>query len=100
MNRTLLQQLADERLRDCDSLLRAGRFSGAYYVGGYAAECALKSAIARNVREHDFPDKRTVEQSYSHKLDQLVRVAGLDRALERATKADPLLGDYWSVVKD
>ncbi|MSU78452.1 MAG: HEPN domain-containing protein [Gemmataceae bacterium] len=47
VNRTQLQQLAQERVRDADSLLKAGQWSGAYYLAGYAVECGLKACIAK-----------------------------------------------------
>lgn len=100
MNRTDLQALAEERLEDCDALLRLGRYSGAYYVGGYAAECGLKACIARNIRQFEFPDKRTVQLSYSHNLPQLLSVSGLEGLLDKAMKVDANLAVNWSLVKD
>lgn len=100
VNRIDLQQLAEERLKDCETLLGAGRYSGAYYVGGYAAECGLKACIAKNIREHEFPDKNTVQRSYSHNLSQLLAVSGLERRFESAMKANTRLAVSWSLVKD
>jgi len=42
MNRADFQQLADERISEAAVLLAASKFSGAYYLAGYAVECALK----------------------------------------------------------
>jgi hypothetical protein len=39
MDRLEFQILAAERLDDAVALLAAGRYSGAYYVSGYAIEC-------------------------------------------------------------
>jgi len=100
VDRTVLQKLAEDRLLDCEILLREGRFSGAYYIGGYAAECGLKACIAKNIREFEFPDKRTVQLSYSHNLSQLLGVSGLERVLDTAMKNDPKLAVNWSLVKD
>jgi len=55
MNRLDLQQLAWERSGDAQELLAAGRWSGAYYLCGYAVECGLKACIAKLSRLHDFP---------------------------------------------
>jgi hypothetical protein len=57
VNRTQLQQLAEERVRDAEALLNAGQWSGAYYLAGYAVEFALKACIAKLTNQHDFPDK-------------------------------------------
>ena len=57
MNRSSLQNLANERIKDAEALLMAGRWSGAYYLAGYAVECALKACFAKQTREYDFPQK-------------------------------------------
>ena len=44
------------RLADGAMLLQAGRHSGAYYMLGYAVECAFKTSVAKQVWDHDFPD--------------------------------------------
>ena len=60
MNRTELQQLSQDRLLDAQSLIAASRWSGAYYLAGYAIECALKSAVLKYVDQTGiiFEDKR------------------------------------------
>ena len=102
MNRADLQQLADDRIRDAEALLDAGRWSGAYYLAGYAVECALKACIAKRTSQHDFPDKNTVQKSYSHDLVILIDLAGLKLQLKLDTMpaANPSLGIYWQLVKD
>jgi hypothetical protein len=77
VNRTELQQLAEERVRDSDALLKAGQWSGAYYLAGYAVECGLKACIAKLTNLHDFPDKELAQRCYTHKIETLVEVAGL-----------------------
>ena len=47
MNRQDLQKLPRTRAREAKVLLDSGRFSGSYYPIGYAVECAIKSAIAK-----------------------------------------------------
>jgi hypothetical protein len=81
-------------------LLGAGHWDGAYYLCGYAVECALKACIARRVRRYDFPDRDLATQSYSHNLAQLVRVAGLESQLQADLGGDPALAVNWAVVKD
>lgn len=98
VTRKSLQELARIRLEDGSALLRAGRYDGAYYVLGLAVECALKSCIARRVRRHDFPDKELAVQSYSHDLTKLVRVAGLETALDG--DKDAVLRANWLIVRN
>jgi hypothetical protein len=67
---------------------------------GYAVECALKACIARRVRQHEFPDRDLVLQSYSHNLAQLVRVAGLEPQLQVEAGGNLALADNWAIVKE
>ena len=79
-------------------MLQLGLFDGAYYLAGYAVECALKACIAKETRRGEFPDRKTVESRHSHNLSQLIKVAGLDEAyLENAGK-DPAFGNNWDFV--
>jgi HEPN domain-containing protein len=45
VNRSELQIMTEERLKDAKALLDGGRWEFAYYVAGYAVECGLKSCI-------------------------------------------------------
>jgi len=47
VNRRDLQALSRIRLTEAKALLRLGHYDGAYYLAGYAAECALKACIAK-----------------------------------------------------
>lgn len=51
MDRKKLQWLAEERLKDAKALLGRKRWSGAYYLCGYAVECALKACLLRYLGE-------------------------------------------------
>ena len=85
MDRKELRSLAALRLREAQVLLSAGLSDGAYYLAGYAAECAVKACKA--TRRFEFPDKKRVDLSYSHNLRDLVRIAGLEELRsERASK--------------
>jgi hypothetical protein len=100
MNRRDLQQLADLRAAEAKVLLDAGWFAGAYYLVGYAVECALKSCITRQIREFDFPDKKLVTDSYSHDLIKLLRLSGVGHLHDAEAKANPVFENNWLVVKD
>lgn len=57
---------------------------GAYYLAGYAVECALKACIAKETKRHEFPPKRQyVHDVYTHDLNSLLRLTGLDKQLEK-----------------
>lgn len=100
MNRQELQNLSRLRVREAKLLLDAGAFHGSYYLMGYAVECAIKSAIAKQVMRHDFPNKQLANDSYSHDLRALMKTAGIWTAFEVAMRASSALADNWAVVKD
>lgn len=77
MNRDDFQQLAEMRIEEAKALLDAGKWSGAYYLAGYAVECALKACIAKLTKEYDFPDKDVLLKCYNHNIEVLVKQAGL-----------------------
>jgi HEPN domain-containing protein len=80
LNRGDFQALAQIRLVEAKTLLDTGRFDGAYYLAGYAVECALKACISRLTREFDFPpDRRSLENIYTHNLVRLVAGTGWER---------------------
>jgi hypothetical protein len=67
-------------------------------LAGYAAESALKACIAKLTERHEFPDRKRVEQSYTHNLAQLLKCAGLEDALDEAAKLQPKLNANWVTV--
>jgi len=77
MNRVDFQHLAVERLSDAETLLAAGRFDCAYYVAGYAVECALKVRIANKTKEDDFPPRET-RKIWTHDLEDLLDSSDLE----------------------
>lgn len=89
MDREGFQRLAQSRITEAQSLLGAGLASGAYYLAGYAIECALKARICQLFVAQELPDRRTVERSYSQNLVELVKVAGLGDELDRQEEVDP-----------
>ena len=100
MNRVELQQLAEERAREAETLLNAGHWSGTYYLIGYAVECALKACIAKLTNLHDFPDKDRTLKSYSHDVEALVHIAGLKVLRNAEASANRIFDDNWQIVKD
>jgi hypothetical protein len=100
VNRTDLQQLADARIAEAQILLNAGKWAGAYYLAGYAVECALKACIAKLTKSEDFPDKDYVSASWTRKLMNLVETAGLKAIRETECNANPVLSSNWQTAKD
>ena len=102
MNRADFQQLADLRIAEAIALLAlpTPMPDGAYYLGGYAVECALKACIAKLVKEFDFPDKKQVQDSHTHNIDVLIRLAGLEKDQTADANANVVLSDNWEKVGD
>ena len=92
--------LADVRLADAEALLHAGRWAGAYYLLGYAIECSLKACAVKQFREHEVPDRKIVNEFYTHRLDQLLNISGIKEALEEQAAADPQFQMNWYSVRD
>jgi HEPN domain-containing protein len=93
--------LATSRLEEAHALLENKLWTGAYYMTGLAVECALKSCLASAVKQHDFPDKRFVNDMYDHNLEKLFKLNGaLWAALQADMRTDAKLNVNWSTVKD
>ena len=100
MNRIDFQRLAELRLKEAKTLLSAELPDGAYYLAGYAVECALKACIAKRTREHDFPEKKLVNDSHTHDLGKLLELAGLSDLLKRDVANDEELKLDWENVRE
>ena len=98
MDRFTFQTLASERLEDAVALLDAGRFACAYYIAGYAVECALKACIAKRTRQNEFPPK-DAPKYYVHDLAKLLDFTGLGPEVDHP-ETDPVFRANWAVVKD
>jgi hypothetical protein len=100
LTRKDFQRLAELRTREASALLRTRNPIGAYYLSGYAIECALKACIAKLARRHEFPLKADyVRRLYTHNLEELLRLAELEAQLESDMKTNTALATNWGVVK-
>lgn len=99
MNRKDLQYIARLRLAEANALLAADLPDGAYYLAGYAVECALKACIVKRTQRYDFPDKKSVDASHTHNLRGLVKIANLEVARLEEAGVDPLFRNNWDLVQ-
>ena len=100
MTRSDFQRLAGVRIEEARILLANQAWDGAYYLAGYAVECALKACIAKLTMAEDFPDKKLAERSWKHDLNELIDVAGLE-ALRKIDAPRGSPRDFnWKTVKD
>src|ERR1700686_671115 len=101
MNCADFHKLAAIRIKEARVLLDRKCYQGAYYLAGYAVECALKACIAKLTQGDDFPPKPDVVRSlYQHDLASLLNRADLKSALESREQAMIQFKLNWAVVKD
>jgi HEPN domain-containing protein len=100
MNRLDFQQLSELRLNEARLLLQAGFPDGAYYLAGYAVECALKACIAKRTCEHDFPDKKLVNDSHTHDIGDLLKHARLNAEFDALTRVDPVMKSKLDTIEE
>jgi len=101
MNRRDFQALATLRVKEAKVLLDNQCFEGAYYLSGYAVECALKACIAKKTNRFDFPpDPSTVRDIYTHKPELLLTASGLKVVHQGELNSNPRFAVNWAVVKD
>lgn len=91
MNRATLQQLSMERVADAQALLAASRWSAAYYLTGYAVECALKSCVLAYIEQSGiiFIEKKFLDECWTHDLKLLIGKANLTAIVGLAASANP-----------
>lgn len=93
--------LADLRANEAGVLARSGKQQGAYYLAGYAVECALKACIAKKTKRYEFPAPREVIKNiYTHDLTALLKETGLDKQLDKDMVTNPRLAANWNTVKN
>lgn len=99
LTREKLQIMADDRIVEAGVLLESNHWTGAYYLTGLGVECALKACLAKAVQQYDFPDKRFINQAYTHDLQDLAKLdTQLWYQLNTEMIADVKLGSNWNTV--
>ena len=81
-------------------MLANGHPSGAYYLAGYAIECALKAKVAADFRENEIPELKRVQNVYTHDLSALLTLASLTEEFDAERKANPRLYQRWTTIKE
>jgi len=103
VDRLQWQQLAERRLKDARALLEAHCWAAAYYLAGYAVEAGLKSCVLKRLAaepEVIFEERRFSERCWTHSIEDLVKLAGLEEARKVDTAANPAQAKNWVYVKD
>jgi hypothetical protein len=100
VNRTDFQVLARTRLDDAAVLLAAQRASAAFYLVGYALECALKACVAKNTPQYEFPASPEFVREYvwTHSFRKLLVGAGLEHKLKNDAPSGSRLDANWAMA--
>ena len=72
----------------------------AYYLLGYAVECALEACAAKQFREHEVPERTVVNDFYTHRPDKLLNLSDAKAALGERLANSPALQANWNTVRD
>ncbi len=98
LDRTQLIAMAGAKIADARLLFDNGRLPNAYYLAGYAVELMLKAILAKRFKAETIPNKKLVNDLYSHDLKSLQKLAGLDSRRTEAEDRDPVLAAFWQTV--
>lgn len=90
------KRLAKIRIDDAGVLYEHNRYDAAYYLAGYAVECALTARIIRRLEGY-FPPKQNL---YTHDLGKLHEAAGLQALFEKRATKDKSFRASWRTLKD
>lgn len=89
MNREDFQRVSEIRLRESRALLAAGFPEGAYYLAGYAVECALKACIGTQNEGACFSGKESgAAESHARSATATVTGEVEPRARNRSRDSD------------
>jgi HEPN domain-containing protein len=100
VNQADLQSQAQERILDADALIKGGRWSFAFYVAGYAVECALKSCLLARMIYTGwvFQEKAKIIECLTHNFGELIKLSGLKDELDARLAANPAFVGNWAII--
>ncbi len=100
MNQAELRAQARERTLDADALIKGGRWSFAYYVVGYAVECALKSCLLARMIHTGwvYEEKAKINECLTHDFGELIKLSGMTDELNAKLAANPTFVGNWGIT--
>lgn len=101
LNYSLCKKLASKRFAEAKLLKKGELNSGAYYLGGYVIEFALKACYCQKVKKGEFPPERSIyDKLYDHDLNKLLDVSGIKPDFYKEVKTNDDLQSAWDLIKD
>ena len=71
-------------------------------LAGYAVECGLKACIVNRVTAAAgiiFEDRKFSDKCWTHSIDELVKLAGLEATRKSDSAANPAFDGNWTIVQ-
>ncbi len=97
-SRDELKTISKTRFKEVKVLNRNRLYDGATYLSGYVVETALKARVCK-ILDSDYPETGEVSKSFlTHKFDTLVKLGGLQKALDNELNANVNFKTNWSLV--
>ncbi len=97
--RNELKRIATTRLKEAKALYDKGLYDGSVYLAGYVVEIALKARICKILKETDYPEGGRIGNAYkTHKIDDLILLAGLKEQLSQKLSTEPQFLANWDLV--
>jgi HEPN domain-containing protein len=97
------RRTAEARVRDAAALVKARRWSAAYYLAGYAVEGGLKACVVAYLKRNIgviFRDRRFSEKCWTHDFDELFKLAGLKAEWDADIDTNRDLRKNWLIVEN
>jgi HEPN domain-containing protein len=92
--------MSEERIKDAKVLIEGARWEFAYYVAGYAVECALKACMLSRIIHtgwiFDDDAKKTIEACRTHEFTRLIQMANLRDELNNRLAQSANVGDAFN----
>ena len=91
-----------ERVSEAEALLQQKKWSGAYYLAGYATECGLKACVLVHIEKTGviFQDKKFASSCWTHDIEELVKLASLGKERGLDVSSNPNRATNWLIVSD
>lgn len=96
------EAIARDELDSARIMLEKRKWKQAHYHAGVAVETALKARIMRHERMNVWPSRSTRPELYTHNLERLLRLCGLEASFDEALLSEdcPEYVAAWMIVKD
>lgn len=97
-SRDELKAISKMRFKEVKVLYRNRLYDGAKYLSGYVVETALKARVCK-ILDSDYPVTGEVSKSFlTHKFDTLVKLGGLQKALDNELNSNVNFKTNWSLL--